>query len=283
MKWKIAVLFHEKHRGKPLNYLIHYYAQFWRDDGHEVIFIFGTSQFIPADLIILHVDLTVVPQEYLDFSHRYPIALNDQVTDIRKSTYSRLLVQPGDNYSGKVIVKSNFNFAGGPERDLGVALDPRGVSSSYFWSPLDYQVYENLNAAPASLFQDPNVVVEKFQPEFQDGLYYMRAMLFLGDHVTCTRFASREPIVNGSTQISSERVEAHPEMIQLAKAMKFDYGKFDYVLHEGKPILLDANKTTGGVTASTDPKKIAGRRYRAEGLYPYFESAPQADRRPTTA
>ena len=70
-------------------------------------------------------------------------ALNDQVPDIRKSTYSQLLVQPGDAYSGKVIVKSNFNFAGSPERDLGVALDPRGVSSSYFWSPMDYQVYEN--------------------------------------------------------------------------------------------------------------------------------------------
>ena len=271
MRRKIAVLFHEKHRGQPLNYLIHHYAEFWREDGHEVVFIFGTAQFIPADLLIVHVDLTVVPQEYLDFASRYPIALNGQVSDIRKSNYSRLLVRPGDAYHGKVIVKSNFNFAGAPERHLGVSLDPRGVSSSYFWSPADYQIYETLNAVHPSLLDDPNVVVEKFQPEFQDGLYFMRAMLFLGDHATCTRFASREPIVNGATQISSERVEPHPEIIKLAKAMKFDYGKFDYVIHEGNPILLDANKTTGGVTASTDPKKVAGRRYRAEGLYQYFE------------
>jgi hypothetical protein len=67
-------------------------------------------------------------------------------------------------------------------------------------------------------------------------------------------------------------------MIQLSKAMKFDYGKFDYVLHEGKPLLLDANKTTSGMTASDDPKKIAGRRYRAEGLYQYFEGADQRSR-----
>jgi hypothetical protein len=271
MTRKISVLFHERHRGRPLNYLIHHYAEFWREDGHEVIFIFGTRQFIPADLLIVHVDLTVVPQEYLDFARQYPIALNGEVKDIRKSTFSQLLVKPGEAHAGKVMVKSNFNFAGSPERELGVALDPRGVSSSYFWSPQDYQVYENLNAVPSSLFGDPNVVVEKFQPEFQDGLYYMRAMLFLGDHVTCTRFASREPVVNGSTQISSERVEPHPEMIRLARDMKFDYGKFDYVLHEGKPILLDANKTTGGVTASNDPEKIVARRYRAEGLYRYFE------------
>jgi len=271
MGHKIAVLFHEKQRGQNLNYLVHHYAEFWRADGHEVFFIFGTSQFIPADLIIVHVDLTVVPEEYLAFARRYPVAINGEVKDIRKSTYSRLLVKPGGDYSGKVIVKSNFNFAGTPERMLKVPLDPRGVSSSYFWSPQDYQVYENPNAVPALLFDDPNVVVERFQPEFHDGLYYMRAMLFLGDHATCTRFASREPIVNGSTQISSERVEPHPEMMQLAKAMKFDYGKFDYVLHEGNLILLDANKTTGGVTASNDPQKVAGRRFRAEGLYQYFK------------
>jgi hypothetical protein len=268
---KIAVLFHEKHRGQTLNYLIHHYAEFWREDGHEVVFLFGTAQFVPADLVIIHVDLTVVPQEYLDFASRYPIALNHQVKDIRKSTYSQLLVKAGDDWDGKVIVKSNYNFAGTPERDLGVSLDPRGVSSSYFWSPSDYQIYDHLNAVPSSLFRDPNVVVEKFQPEFQDGLYFMRAMLFLGDRFTCTRFASREPIVNGATQIQAAPVEPHAEMIQLAGTMKFDYGKFDYVLHEGKPVLLDANKTTGGVTASTDPKMVARRRHRAQGLYKYFE------------
>jgi hypothetical protein len=271
MTRKIAVLFHQKQRGQQMNYLIHHYAEFWREDGHEVVFIFGTEQFVPADLVIVHVDLTVVPPEYLDFARRFPIALNGEVRDIRKSTISQSLVKAADGYQGKVIVKSNYNFAGAPERALGQPWDPRGVSSSYFGSPLDYQVYESPDAVPPRLFNDPNVVVEKFQPEFQDGIYFMRALLFLGERATCTRFASKEPIVNGSTQISSERVEPHPEIIQLAKAMKFDYGKFDYVIHEGKPVLLDANKTTGGVTASNDPKKVAGRRYRAEGLYQYFK------------
>jgi hypothetical protein len=275
MTRKIAVLFHEKHRGQSLNYLIHHYAEFWREDGHEVVFLFGIEQFVPADLVIVHVDLTIVPQEYLDFAKRYPVALNGRVKDIRKSTYSRLLVRPEDAWREKVIVKSNYNFAGTPERNLGVSLDPRGVSNSYFWSPRDYQVYETLNAVPASLFDDPNVIVEKFQPEFANGLYFMRAMLFLGDRFTCTRFVSREPIVNGATNIGSETIEPHAEMIELAKAMKFDYGKFDYVIYEGKPILLDANKTTGGVTASTDPKMIARRRHRAQGLYKYFEGARQ--------
>jgi hypothetical protein len=42
-----------------------------------------------------------------------------------------------------------------------------------------------------------------------------------------------------------ERVEVHPEIPELAKRMGFDFGKFDYVMHEGKPVLLDANKTPG--------------------------------------
>jgi hypothetical protein len=275
MKRKIAILFHEKVRGQSLNYLINHYAEFWREDGHEVIFLFGVAQFVPADLVIVHVDLSVVPEEYLEFAKRYPIVLNGEVKDIRKSTYSQLIVKPGDPYGGKVIVKSNFNYAAGPERSFGVPLDPRGVSSSFFGTPLDYQIFESQKAVPAILFSDPNIVVEKFQPEFEDGCYHLRVQLFVGDHVTCTRMVSRNPIVNGSTQIRTERVEPNAEIVKLQKAMRFDYGKFDFVIHNGKALLLDANKTTGGATVQSTPEMVALRRYRAEGLYACFDRAGQ--------
>jgi hypothetical protein len=275
MKRKIAILFHEKHRGRSLDYLVNHYAEFWREDGHEVIYLFGVTKHVPADLVIVHVDLSVVPEDYLEFARQYPIVLNGEVKDIRKSTYSQLLVKPDDPYDGRVIVKSNFNYAAGPERNLGVSLDPRGVSASFFWSPLDYQIFEHPKAVPQFLFADPNVVVEKFQPEFEEGLYHLRVQLFLGDRVTCTRMASQNPIVNGSTQVRIESVEPHPEIVKLQKAMKFDYGKFDYVIHNGKPLLLDANKTTGAATIHSSPEMVARRRYRAEGLYDYFKRAGQ--------
>src|SRR5579862_1163323 len=276
MKRKIAILYHEKQREKELNYIVDCYAEYWREDGHEVIPLFGVAQFVPADLIIVHVDLSVVPEEYLDFARRYPVVLNGAVRDIRKSTYSRLWLKPGDPYEGKVIVKSNYNFAATPERALGVALDPRGVSASFFWSPQDYQIYENPQAVPAVLFDDSNVIVEKFQPEYVDGLYYMRAMLFVGNHVTCSRVSSREPIVNFSTLVKMDRVEPHPDIVQLPKAMGFDLGKFDYVIHEGRALLLDANKTTGGVSGPSSPELVAARRYRAEGLYDFFQDRPDS-------
>jgi len=271
MKRRIAILCHEKQRGQSADYVINRYAELWRADGHEVIFLFWVAQFVPADLVIVHVDLSVVPDEYLEFAKRYPIALNGEVKDIRKSTFSQLLLKPGDPYNGQVIVKSNYNYAAGPERSMGVPLNPRGISVSFFGSPLDYQIFETPKAVPSILFADPNVVVEKFQPEFGDGLYHMRAMVFLGDRITCARMASRNPIVNGSTQIHTERVEPHPEIIKLWKTMKFDYGKFDYVIHEGQALLLDANKTTGVGTLHSTPELEAARRYRADGLYAYFE------------
>jgi hypothetical protein len=271
MKKRIAILFHEKQREVSIDYLVHHYAAVWREDGHEVIPLHGVSQFVPADVIIVHVDLSVVPDEYLQFAKRYPVALNTEVKDIRKSTYSQLLLTKGDPHAGKVIVKSNYNYAGVPERALSVPLDPRGVSSSYFWSPMDYQIYENSTAVPAILFDDPNVVVEKFQPEFADGLYWMRAMLFIGDTMSCSRMGGPEPIVNGSTRVKTEIVEPHPNIVRLKETLKFDYGKFDYVIHEGRPILLDTNKTIGAPPPTNDPQILAARRYRAQGLYSFFE------------
>lgn len=273
MKRRIAILFHEKDRWRPTNYLISLYADFWREDGHEVFCLYGVSNFVPADLVVVHVDLSVVPEEYLDFAARYPIALNRHARDIRKSTYSRLLVKPNDPYAGKVIVKSNFNYAAVPERTLGVPLDPCGFTDSFFGSPLDYQIFENLKAVPSLFFNDPNLVVEKFQPETENGLYFLRAMLFLGEHVSCTRVMSRNPIVNGSTQIHTEYVKPHPDILEVKRAMKFDYGKFDYVIRDGKALLLDVNKTVGAATFPATPERIADRRHRAEGLYGFFKPA----------
>ena len=56
----------------------------------------------------------------------------------------------------------------------------------------------------------------------------------------------------------------------LRQELGFDYGKFDYVVHDGRPVLLDANKTTGAAGLPLTPELVAARRYRAEGLYSFF-------------
>ena len=115
----IVNLFHKNDRFyNPARYIVHDMAGFWRADGHEVVYVYGVKRHVPADLLLVHVNLSVVPEEYLEYALRYPIALNGRVRDIRKSTLSRNLVAYGDDWDGPVIVKTDLNYAGQPERLL---------------------------------------------------------------------------------------------------------------------------------------------------------------------
>lgn len=264
-----------------MDYAVLHMATCWREAGHEVTLVFGVKQFVPADVAILHVDLSVVPEDYLEFARRYPVALNGMVKDVRKSTFSRHLLRADDSYDGRVIVKSDLNFAGLPERLLverrsllRIRLEnvlrslrrPRmGDHRLRFGMSSDYRIYESLRDVPSVCFHTPGVIVEKFLPEMDRGLYCLRLYLFLGDRSTSVRIAARDPIVKVADLVSRTAVEPHPDILGLRKALKFDYGKFDYVVRDGRAIPLDVNKTPGeGRTVS--PESREGLRHRAAGL-----------------
>ena len=52
--------------------------------------------------------------------------------------------------------------------------------------------------------------------------------------------------------------------------MEFDYGKFDYVIHNGEVVLLDINKTTGFGSLPYTSELKAMHSHRAAGIYSYF-------------
>ncbi|MBI4747180.1 MAG: hypothetical protein HY774_01725 [Acidobacteria bacterium] len=286
MKKKIAILFHEKDRSQVEYYVITSLAEYWREADYEVIFIFGVRQYYPADLILVHVDLSVVPDEYLHFAQQYPIVLNGNVKDIRKSTFSQNLVQPGDAYEGKVIVKTDLNYAGRPEQMVPCSrTDSRSgilkwITSRFrseaeshlprFETPHDYQVYDTLREVPEVFLTSQNFIVEKFLPEMEDDLFFVRYLRFLGDRTNAVRLGATSPIVNGRTQVFREIIEPHAEIVELRHKLKFDYGKFDYVLHGGHPILLDTNKTIGAARVPNPPQIEARWRYLAAGIDAYF-------------
>jgi hypothetical protein len=286
MKKRIAILFHEYERSRDRrDYTIHTLADFWTEDGHRVVFLYGVKKFVPADVVIVHVDLSVVPEEYLDFAARYPAAFNGRVRDVRKSSFSADLVGAGDPYGGPVIVKSNLNYAGIPER-LVAAGRPRSLRGLLRWpraaraargpdaalapppefeTPTDYRIYDSPGDVPRGCFGREDLVVEKFLPEMQDGLYCLRLFHFLGDRTACVRIASPSPIVKVDNLVRREIVEPHPEVREMRRTLGFDYGKFDYVLHDGRVVLLDINKTPGE-SRVIRPAVMARLRHLASGI-----------------
>jgi len=148
-------------------------------------------------------------------------------------------------------------------------LVPDNSDSSSFGASFGYRIYDSLAEVPCADLEQNDVVVEKFLPEKEENLFFVRHYEFLGDRSTCTRLASRDPIVKDQTVVRIEEIDPHPEIVEARKRLNFDYGKFDYVLHDGRPILLDTNKTTGADRVSSRELN-ARRRYRANGIYSYF-------------
>ncbi len=283
---RIAILFHKEDTQEIIkSSLISYLSKFWKEDGHEVIYLFGVDEYVPADILIVHVDLSIVPESYLEFTKKYPVVLNEKIKDIRKSTISQNLLNLHDNWNGRVIVKTNRNCSGMPEllRD-----GFKGKMKKFYYRNLkrlrlqkllkvplfarDYKVYDHLNDVPHYCFNHPELVVEKFTPEKEEDHYCIRYYYFLGDRFICRLLKSKSPIVKGNTtEITEEISEPAPQIINLKNQMQFDYGKFDYVVLKGNVTLIDANKTIGVSININSPNSIRVKhRYLAEGLYDYF-------------
>ena len=282
----IAVLFHETDRHVRLEkYIVDHLARYWRESGLQVSYLFGTDTFVPADLLFVHVNLSVVPVAYLDFAARYPLSVNGNVRDIRKSVISENLVRPGDRWDGPVIVKSDLNFGGQPERDVDQSWLHRNSTtwrrvqrvatkmtrrSPTFASWEDYRIYDRLEELPERWFHHPEAVVEKFLPETEDGLFHLRIYQFLGDRSSCVRLASANPLIKAEGSVRAEPVEPHRDIVDWRKRLAMDYGKLDYLERDGRAVLIDANKTTGASTRVADEDLAAKRRHQAEGIYSFF-------------
>ncbi|HMW01266.1 MAG TPA: hypothetical protein PLL06_18945 [Acidobacteriota bacterium] len=260
MKKRIVILFHEFQYDRSSTYMIDELAEIWREEGLEVIELYGLDRFVPADIVILHIDLSVVPPEYLEFTRQYPVALNTRLTDIRKVTISQNLIKPGDPYGGPVIVKSNLNYAGAPERKLKEAQ----LRQSPFWlkrlqhrifpflkklpvfqSNLEYQIFDRVEDVPNSLFNHPDVVVEKFFQCRHEEFYCIHNLYIFGNLRTGIRLAGHHPIVNGRTYQRIDFIDPDSEVLEQLADIPLDYGKIDYVFHDGKVVIIDINKTIG--------------------------------------
>lgn len=207
-----------------------------------------------ADVCVLHHDISRLDKSKVPPPPPERPVVNGRVLDISKRRYSTLLLDEGDPWPGPVIIKSNLNHYGAPEtRVLRRALIDRvrrrladiSWRGAQMLPTRSYPVLNSVEGVPAWVWEAEDLLVEKFLPErTRDGLYGVRGWVFFGDRGYTYRVASEEPIVKPRSAARITYLKAPPDaLVQRRKELEFDYGKFDYVEHEGETILLDANKT----------------------------------------
>jgi len=277
MGHRVAILWHEREQPDCVSeYSIDGYARMWREAGLEVVHVFGVDEHVAADVLIVHVDLSVVPGRYLRFAQRYTVSLNGRLRDIRKSTYSPLRLNRASEHTGKVIVKTNRNHGGRPEKRLAALSEVRQGPARYQrrqrtrWTRdrLPYRVYDRLADVPLRYFVDPRFIVERLMSEAQGDRFWTRYLYVFGDRVDATRVGSESPIVTGRRD--QHPIEPDPQIIAFARQIGLDYGKIDYVVHEGQTYLLDVNKTMGAGELPLPEAIIAARRWRGQAIYDFL-------------
>jgi hypothetical protein len=242
----IVILEHRLQRAAGLPYLVYALAERWRTAGHRVLVHYGLEDPPPGDIAVNNIELTVVPDAYRALFRKYPKVINGAVTDISKQRFSRDIVTRDGGWEGPVIVKTTANFGGKPEqllRSIASRLDlpcddvPAGPVAD------GYPIYASAREVPEAGWSTPGLMVEKFLPEQDARGYYLRVWLYFGESETSGRWRARVPIIKGEDLIDREDVPVPAELRARRKELGFDFGKFDYVLHGGRFILLDANRT----------------------------------------
>jgi len=215
--------------------------------GHSWTVARGVDDRKGGDLAFLHADATLTPPELAEYGRRFPVCLNLRVSDISKRKISNVLLERGDAWSGPVIVKTNLNHCGFPEERLNRRARWRfrrppfpGVRGKH-----DYEIFDSLSAVPTGIFDDPDLVVERFLAEREVDGFALRNWVFCGDYNYGGRWVAQGPMVKGATVFRHELCAIPESLRKRREELGFDYGKFDFAVHDGQAFLLDANKTPG--------------------------------------
>ena len=261
---RIAILLHERHRDAlSWPYRIWAMARLWERWGITVEPVWGVDRPIQADLLIPHIDLSYVPDEYWQVMQEFPgPVVNRRVRDIRKRAFSTLLVKPGDGYAGPVIVKTDANNGGRSERKILGGPEPRTALGRFLMrrqrspsreraslgeatSLRRYHVFERADDVPIAVYENQALVVEQYVPERRNGQFLLHHYEFFGDYEQVRTHASADPMVKTRTA-KIEMAAGVPEVLREQRArLGLDYAKLDYVVQNGGAHLLDISTSIG--------------------------------------
>lgn len=265
----------------PSLYLLSQLCARWRAAGIEVVTTDRPEVRAEADAALLHIDATCRSGCYEQVLRNHARVINGRVRDISKRRISGHIVSRSTGYAGPVIVKTNGNNFGAGDffdrrtrgrrarRTAARLLDPVLVVAGRIRRTHSYPVYDHVRQVPWLVWWDPRLVVEKFLPEKRDGFFCVRTWVFFGQREAMSLNLGPRPIVKRENVVHSETLADVPGAIRAARErLGFDYGKFDFVIHDGEPVLLDTNPTpTTGVPPS--PRASAAADELAPGLHEF--------------
>lgn len=236
----------------------------------------GPAQRLAGGLGLLHIDQTVVNPDLVPRVEGGARLLNASVLDISKRHFSALLLGPGSDWDGPVILKTNANYHGLPEASAHRPGPIGRLRSRLPWRlarqlpAADYPVLDRRSQVPAWVWRRQDIVVERFLPERDGADYVLRMWLFFGDRGIVYRMVADRPVVKaeGIRSFEAHYGEPPPEIAEARLRLGFDFGKFDYVLHDGRAVLLDVNKTP-----AISGKSWERTRHLAEGLHHFLRPA----------
>lgn len=254
IKKTIVFLLHENDQPFPqTQYLLKHLANEWYAQGMRIMLAYGTQHFIPGDAVFSHIDVSVIDKSYQDYMQQYSVAINQQVINIQSRHFSQQLVTENSNYIGPVIVKTNNNYGGLPERGMQERRLGKEIPKPDFvdWATLNfiapehYPIFPSIQHVPKGVWQNPELIAEKFLPEMDnEGYFVMNAYLFFGSREIGIRVTSKNPVIKGENIIKRELNNNIPEQVrQRRKELGFDYGRLDYTIVNNEIVLFDTNKT----------------------------------------
>jgi hypothetical protein len=247
-------------------------SESWKKWGHSVTA--GPVQSITSGVGIMHIDRTKVSPELIPAT-QLPL-LNGKVLDISKHLFSKLRVFPDDPWNGPVIVKSDLNFFGNPERpshSLGYLERAQQQLANRCWKLArllpknNYPILDHVSEVPKWVWKRKDLIVERFIPEKHEDLFSIKGWVFFGDRGYTYQLFSKSPIVKAGSITHYEILDSVPqELIELRKAYQYDFGKFDYVEVDGRAVVIDMNKTPTTIAKYDSPLMLD----LAEGIYSFI-------------
>jgi hypothetical protein len=240
-------------------YFLELFRSAWEARGWSVAVSEDPRRFVDGDVAIAHIDLTKIPLRWAEVLARYPRVVNGRLPDISKRRVTPALLTDVERWDGPVIVKTNENCAGSADTyerasRLTFGFAPAARVAALLLRAADrasgidprqpYPVFDRLADVPQRLRRNRALVVQRFLPERDGARYVLRFATFFGRRAVSTRLLSEEKIVkSGGVVAPPEVVETPPALLDQLEALGADYGKADYVLHDGVPLLLDVNRT----------------------------------------